>query len=886
MPELFYSPISDSVALLATGMVILLMWRAHKLSRMISIMLLSVSWTAGLYSIHLKSPQLLNDSLERSLIAIGSVIAVLCWTLFVLRFCALERFLRWPFLALVLFGSTLSGLLILTNPLHELWFKDGEKALLALLNDVYSLVLVIATCVLLLQQLNVQIHAAKKRVVILLLASCAALSTMIFSIANLSSTASEVVFLASFLLLGMGVILALRKKQSLVPVARDMVFDDLQDGLIVLDKDLRIADMNETAKELLGLDDFSVGQDAMDVLYYLGFVKPSLLSEESMASSFVGLKELELRSSPLIAYQEDALGVLLQLIDRTEQKMTERTVHDAKERYKDLLKVSDRRNSEIALLHMIRDALSSKKERKDICETVISMTSKSLGYTMVSLTMRHEDGWKLEHHVGCEAFPELFPKNEGVLGRVTRNATAELLQNPDADPDWQMPIEGLKSAICAPLFIRDEIAGTLNVQSLERTLYKSDLELVKAIATYTGTALERIQFLEDLEEGHKKYRALVENADDIIYAISLDGYFQYVNPKLSEVSGYLPDELIGMHFLELIRDDYKEQTMEFYVQQFRSKIESTRYKFPIISITGKEHWIEQNVKLVWQDKRIVSMQASARDVTERVRVLEALEQRTKALESSNSDLEQFAFIAAHDLQEPLRKLQTFSDRLAGKYADLLDEQAHNYLARIQASADRMQRLIHDIQMFTHLGREKRLETVDLNHVYSTVRKKLKLVIERTGARIHLKPLPSITADAEQFQLLFFQLLSNSLKFRRDDVEPSISIEYRFTKDRQFELQVKDNGAGFDNFYVDRIFMVFQTLHSQKEKEGNGIGLAICRKIVEGHSGTITAESEVGVGTRIIMRFPQSIIAKNKINTARQTNALSSYLTKAVSKGDF
>lgn len=247
-----------------------------------------------------------------------------------------------------------------------------------------------------------------------------------------------------------------------------------------------------------------------------------------------------------------------------------------------------------------------------------------------------------------------------------------------------------------------------------------------------------------------------------------------------------------------------------------------------------------------------------------------LEQETRQrqeLARSNAELEQFASIASHDLQEPLRKILAFGDRLQEKYGDVLAGSGRDYLERMQGAAKRMQALIDDLLILSRVNKNTlSLVPVDLDRVVAEVLSDLEFRIQETGGAIEVGELGTIVADPVQIHQLLQNLIANALKFHRDEV-PTVKISGRrllaaqeqhrnySTVTEFYQISIEDNGIGFEEKYLDRIFNVFQRLHSRSKYEGTGIGLAICRKIVENHGGSITAQSQLGKGTTFFVTLP-------------------------------
>jgi light-regulated signal transduction histidine kinase (bacteriophytochrome) len=245
---------------------------------------------------------------------------------------------------------------------------------------------------------------------------------------------------------------------------------------------------------------------------------------------------------------------------------------------------------------------------------------------------------------------------------------------------------------------------------------------------------------------------------------------------------------------------------------------------------------------------------------------EKIAQRTKELtlyadelSRSNRELEDFAFVASHDLQEPLRKIRAFGDRLQINYAQLLDEKGADYINRMRNAAERMSNLINDLLEFSRIStRGKPFTNVPLQAVVASTLEDLEISIEESEAEIIIAPLPEINADPSQMHHLFINLISNAIKFSRAGIKPVVEIQYsqeEIAQEQWHILSVKDNGIGFEQEFADKIFLPFQRLHARTAYKGTGIGLAICRRIVERHGGKISAASELGVGTLFKIEIP-------------------------------
>ncbi len=255
--------------------------------------------------------------------------------------------------------------------------------------------------------------------------------------------------------------------------------------------------------------------------------------------------------------------------------------------------------------------------------------------------------------------------------------------------------------------------------------------------------------------------------------------------------------------------------------------------------------------------------ATYEDVTQREQTEFTLRQYMTKLEQSNKELENFAFVASHDLQEPLRKIESFGSRLVSRYGDALGDDGRMYIDRMQNAASRMRRLIIDLLSYSRVTTKAQpFVRLKPDKILQEVIGDLQVAIDEAGAIVEIGPLPAIEGDPTQIQQLFQNLISNAIKFRAKGIAPRIRIEGRITTKAEClqeielcEIRVQDNGIGFDEKYLDRIFAVFQRLHGRSEYEGTGIGLATCRKIVERHNGTIGAQSQPGAGSTFIVTLP-------------------------------
>jgi PAS domain S-box-containing protein len=339
-------------------------------------------------------------------------------------------------------------------------------------------------------------------------------------------------------------------------------------------------------------------------------------------------------------------------------------------------------------------------------------------------------------------------------------------------------------------------------------------------------------------------QALIAQSPNPMFSCDIHGTVQYVNFVVPPLS---PADFVGTNFFSWNTPETVESARSA-VQKVLATGEPSVYEAQGLGITSPS-WFSGRVGPIKVNERIVGFTVIITDITESKKTQQLLEQ-------SNRELESFAYVASHDLQEPLRKIQTIGERLRAR-ASTLDSESLGYVERMQQTASRMRRLIDDLLAFSQVSSKIRPFTpVELGVVAREVLDDLETAIEGAGAHVSLGELPILEADPSQMRQLLQNLMGNALKFRRIDVPLEISV--RGTVDlhaRCCELVVEDNGIGFEEKYADRIFEAFQRLHSHERYEGTGLGLAICRKIAERHGGSIRVRSTPGSGSAFRVTLP-------------------------------
>ena len=347
--------------------------------------------------------------------------------------------------------------------------------------------------------------------------------------------------------------------------------------------------------------------------------------------------------------------------------------------------------------------------------------------------------------------------------------------------------------------------------------------------------------------------ALDESA--IVAITDRAGNITHVNKKFCEISKFPREELLGNNH-RIINSAHHPK--EFFSDMWKAISSGKSWEGEIKNRAkdGTHYWVYTTIVPFLDDRgRPYQYVAIRYEITQRKLAEEQLGVYAKRLEASNRELQDFASVAAHDLQEPLRKIQAFSDRLNLKYREALQGDGMDYLQRMQGSAKRMQILIDDLLTYSRVtSAAKPFLPTDLNQVVKDVLSDLEIRIEQSKARIDIEDLPTVDADALQMRQLLQNTIANALKFHRPDLPPAVKVAANIIRDR-CELSISDNGIGFDQKYSDKIFTIFQRLHGRNEYEGTGVGLAVCRRIAERHGGGIVAKSAPGEGATFIITLP-------------------------------
>lgn len=346
--------------------------------------------------------------------------------------------------------------------------------------------------------------------------------------------------------------------------------------------------------------------------------------------------------------------------------------------------------------------------------------------------------------------------------------------------------------------------------------------------------------------------AIFNAAPDAVIVIDEEGKVIQWNPRAESMFGWTFSEIKGKLLSDtIIPDRYREahkKGMTHYLQTGQGTILNRTVEIQACTKDNKEFDVALSISPTIVDDKHIFI-GFLRDITVQKREIQEvnvnlemkIKQRTAELERKNRDLEQFAYVVSHDLQEPLRTTTSFVHLLREKYHDKLDDEANQVLQYMVQGSERMKTLITDLLDYSRIGKKTELCDIDCNAAIKEVLADLDMSFREAEAIIHIDPLPQLKGYHTELKLLFQNLISNSLKFRRKDEQLVISISV-LEKDQHWQFAVTDNGIGINEKFKERIFIIFQRLHVQSEYHGSGIGLAHCMKIAELHNGTIWVES--------------------------------------------
>lgn len=372
---------------------------------------------------------------------------------------------------------------------------------------------------------------------------------------------------------------------------------------------------------------------------------------------------------------------------------------------------------------------------------------------------------------------------------------------------------------------------------------------IDALHDSHGRIIGFTKLTRDLTEPKRaaQLRGLLDAAPDPIVVINRSGEIVHVNVQTELDFGYKRQELLGRGIEILVPERFRtlhSGHLINYFNQPRRRSMSFAMELFACRKDGSEFPVEISLSPIHADDEIL-VSSAIRDVSER-KVAENLHRMGRELEIRNQELERFAYLASHDLQEPLQTIANFTQMLADQYRDRLDQEALRAFDFVTEAVDRMRILITDLLDHSRIGQGSKIEEIDCNELLQAVLDNLSVSVQRENAHVEIAKLPTLKGQRTELQLLFQNLIGNSIKFHKPDIPPQISVSAQAMTDA-WQFRVQDNGIGIDLAYKEKIFELFQRLHRRKEYDGTGIGLAHCKKIVKLHNGEIWVDSVPGKG---------------------------------------
>ncbi len=413
----------------------------------------------------------------------------------------------------------------------------------------------------------------------------------------------------------------------------------------------------------------------------------------------------------------------------------------------------------------------------------------------------------------------------------------------------RVAVEALKQGV-ADYLVKGDITAHGLCRAVEGALEQQRLRREVETAQHA-----MLQAHEALRESERRYRELAERVSDMISRHAPDGTILYASPAARPLFGYLPEAVTGQSVYRFIHPDDEDLLRQAYLNATTDGTRTYLIRYRLRHEEGHYVWVESTGQIIQSDQQH-QIVAVTRNITERREAEQQLAFHAEELARSNRDLEQFAYVASHDLQEPLRAVNGYLRLIQRQHGEALDAGGQEKIARALRGVAYMQQLIADLLAYARLNaRTAPFEAVDLDAVLATALEALAERIEARGASIQHDPLPSVRGDARQLTQVLQNLLSNALKFAREEVPPAVHLTARPVDDHWL-ISVQDNGIGIDPDYAERIFEIFHRLNAREEYPGTGIGLSICKRIIERHHGRLWVEPADPCGSVFLIELPR------------------------------
>ena len=455
----------------------------------------------------------------------------------------------------------------------------------------------------------------------------------------------------------------------------------------------------------------------------------------------------------------------------------------------------------------------------------------------------------------------IIPYGKGLVWRTVLDEEARYIPNTKLDDAiGEAGIKmGIKSYLSVPIYNQDSIVGVQVITSSKTEAFDQDeLILLENISKQIQSAVDNAQKAEALFKSEEYNKLLIANIKDYaIFMLDNDGYVENWNKGAETLIGYMDSEILGEAYSKFYFPDDIDSGIPSNCLKIASVDNAYEHDIWIVKKDQTSFWANIMINSLRDiDGDLIGYSVAMHDITEKKKAAEELEEYAAKLERSNEELEQFAYVASHDLQEPLRMVGSYLGLLERRYKDQIDKDASDFIFYAVDGAKRMQILINDLLSYSRVSTGgKPFEVVNCRELINGILKNLEVSIKESGAAITLGRLPDqFVVDKTQISQLFQNLTGNALKFCKNR-KPEIEISAEDDGNR-WVFVVKDNGIGIEPEYFEKIFIIFQRLHGKKDYIGTGIGLSICKKIVLRHDGDIWVNSEIGKGSTFHFTIPK------------------------------
>ena len=494
------------------------------------------------------------------------------------------------------------------------------------------------------------------------------------------------------------------------------------------------------------------------------------------------------------------------------------------------------------------------------CGARWSLDAKTLGFHCEETWSRGDPA--VEAFLAASRETTFRPGNAGLIRRVLGSGEPVWIVDVASDRSFLRgrlaARAGLRSAFALPIRLGDEVLGALeffhgDTQPADEWLLKTGV----AIGLQIGHFIARTQAERELRQSEARFRSLTGLSSDWYWEQDEEFRLTFMSSRFVERTGIDPAPFIGRTRWDEPARNLTEADWARHKAQLARHEPFFDFEMERAGPDGNSVWLSVTGEPVFEGDKFRGYRGVGTDITDRKRAQSVLRAAYDELARSNAELQQFAYVASHDLQEPLRMIGSYTQLLERRYGDKLDADAREFMGFIVDGATRMKQLIEDLLAYSRVGtRGKELRVIPAQGALDRALVNLRASVESSDAQITHDALPEVSADDTQLTQLFQNLIGNAIKFRKKDETLRIHIGVRDEKD-EWRFSVSDNGIGIERQYFERIFMVFQRLHTRDEYPGTGIGLAICKKVVDRHGGRIWVESVQGKGSTFVFTLPKT-----------------------------